>query len=83
MARKKDKDTPKMHRSNIGLEDIEKRFLHWIEVAKKRTGALVEKHWNMIDILTLKLVEQEIVENDELLRIIGKKKISFNIPQSL
>lgn len=62
---------------------IEKRFLHWMEVAKKRTVALVEKHWNMIDTLARKLIEKEIVENDELLRIIGKKKISFTIPESL
>ena len=62
---------------------IEKRFLHWIDVAKTHTAKLVDKHWNLIETLALKLIEQEIVESDELSRIIGKKKISHKIPESL
>jgi len=62
---------------------IEKRFLHWIDVAKKNTVKLVNEHWNIIETLALKLIEQEIVESDELSGIIGKKKISHKIPDSL
>ena len=62
---------------------IEKRFLHWIDVAKKRTVKLVNRHWDIIETLALKLIEQEIVESDELSGIIGKKKISQKIPDSL
>lgn len=62
---------------------IEKRFLHWINVAKTHTVKLVDKHWNLIETLALKLIEQEIVESDELSRIIAKKKISHKIPESL
>jgi len=62
---------------------IEKRFLHWMDVAKKHTDKLVNKHWSTIEALALKLIEQEIVESDELSKIIGDKKISHKIPDSL
>ena len=62
---------------------IEKRFLHWMNVAKKHTDKLVNKYWSTIEALALKLIEQEIVESDELSQIIGKKKISHKIPDSL
>jgi len=62
---------------------IEKRFLHWIDTAKKHTVKLVDEHWSIIEALALKLIEQEIVESDELSQIIGKKKISHKIPDSL
>jgi cell division protease FtsH len=62
---------------------IEKRFLHWIDVAKNHTVELVDRHWSIIEALALKLIEQEIVENDELGKIIGDKKISSKIPDSL
>jgi len=64
-------------------QQIEKRFLHWMDVAKEHTIKLVDKHWNIIEALALKLIEQEIVESDELSKIIGKKKISHKIPNSL
>ena len=64
-------------------QQIEKRFLHWMDVAKEHTIKLVDKHWSIIEALALKLIEQEIVESDELSRIIGKKKISHKIPDSL
>jgi cell division protease FtsH len=62
---------------------IEKRFLHWMDVAKKHTVKLVDKYWIIIETLALKLIEQEIVESDELSQIIGNKKISHKIPDSL
>jgi len=64
-------------------QQIEKRFLHWIDTAKKHTEKLVNKYWNKIETLALKLIEQEIVESDELSKIIGDKKISHKIPDSL
>lgn len=64
-------------------QQIEKRFLHWIDTAKKHTVKLVDEHWSIIEALALKLIEQEIVESDELSQIIGEKKISHKIPDSL
>lgn len=64
-------------------QQIEKRFLHWMHVAKQHTEKLVDAHWDKIEILALKLIEQEIVESDELSKIIGDKKILDKIPESL
>jgi len=64
-------------------QQIEKRFLHWMHVAKQNTEKLVDAHWEKIETLALKLIEQEIVESEELSQIIGKKKISHKIPDSL
>jgi len=64
-------------------QQIEKRFLHWIDVAQKHTTKLVDEHWSTIEALALKLIDQEIVESDELTKIIGDKKISHKIPESL
>jgi cell division protease FtsH len=64
-------------------QQIEKRFLHWMDVAKKHTVKLVDKHWSIIEALALKLIEQEIVESDELSQIVGKEKVLNNMPDSL
>lgn len=64
-------------------QQIEKRFLHWMHVAKQHTEKLVDEHWDKIETLALKLIEQEIVENDELSKIIGDIKILDKIPESL
>jgi cell division protease FtsH len=64
-------------------QSIEKRFLHWMHVAKQNTEKLVDEHWEKIETLALKLIEQEIVESEELSQIIGKEKISHKIPDSL
>ena len=64
-------------------QHIEKRFLHWMDVAKEHTVKLVDEHWNIIEALALKLIEQEIVESDQLSKIIGDQKISHKIPDSL
>ena len=64
-------------------QHIEKRFLHWMDVAKEHTVKLVDEHWNIIEALALKLIEQEIVESDELSEIIGDKNISRQIPDTL
>lgn len=64
-------------------QQVEKRFLHWIEVAQKFTQDVVNEHWDKIETLALKLIEKEIVESDELLSIIGEKKTSYHIPDTL
>jgi cell division protease FtsH len=64
-------------------QQIEKRFLLWMSVAKEHTQKLVDKHWKLIDKLAKKLIEKEIVESSELEKIIGKTKVSNEIPESL
>jgi cell division protease FtsH len=69
---------------NYFLEQkIEKRFLHWMDVAKKETEKLVNAHWDKIEALALKLIEQEIVEYDELNKIVGKSTVKLEIPKSI
>jgi cell division protease FtsH len=62
---------------------IEKRFLHWIHVARARTQSLVDEHWDKIEALALQLIEKEIVEEEELLKIVGKVDAKYPIPDSL
>jgi len=64
-------------------QQVEKRFLHWMHVAKQNAEKLVETHWEKIETLALKLIEQEIVESEELLSIIGDEKITHQLPESL
>lgn len=64
-------------------QQIEKRFLHWMHVAKQNAEKLVETHWDKIETLALKLIEQEIVESTELTEIVGDEKITCEIPDSL
>jgi cell division protease FtsH len=64
-------------------QQVEKRFLHWMHVAKQNAEKLVETHWQKIETLALKLIEQEIVESDELLSIVGDEKLIHQIPESL
>lgn len=69
---------------NYFLEQhIEKRFLHWMHVAKQNTEKLVDAHWEKIETLALKLIEQEIVESDELSTIIGDEELFHKIPDSI
>lgn len=64
-------------------QQIEKRFLHWIAEAQKFTQEVVDEHWEKIETLALKLIEKEIVESDELLSIVGEKKSTYKIPDTL
>lgn len=69
---------------NYFLElQIEKRFLHWIHTAKQNAEKLVDTHWDKIETLALKLIEQEIVESDELASIIGDEELVHKLPDSL
>ena len=62
---------------------IENRFLHWMHVAKQNAEKLVDTHWEKIERLAQKLIEQEIVESDELARIIGDEELIHKLPDSL
>lgn len=64
-------------------QQIEKRFLHWIDEAKKFTEKVVDEHWKKIETLALKLIEKEIVESDELSAIVGEEKSGYSIPVTL
>jgi len=64
-------------------QQVEKRFLHWMDVAKSETEKLVNEHWDKIETLALKLIEQEIVEYDELSKIIGKKTNIPKLPEDI
>ncbi len=64
-------------------QQIEKRFLHWMHVAKQNAEKLVHTHWEKIETLALKLIEQEIVESDELASIIGDEVLIHELPDSL
>ena len=64
-------------------QQIEKRFLHWMHVAKQNAEELVDAHWDKIETLAQKLIEQEIVESDELASIIGDEELIHKLPDSL
>jgi cell division protease FtsH len=64
-------------------QQVEKRFLHWMHVAKQNAEKLVDTHWKKIETLAQKLIEQEIVESDELALIIGDEELSHQLPDSL
>jgi cell division protease FtsH len=64
-------------------QQVEKRFLHWMHVAKQNAEKLVHTHWEKIEKLALKLIEQEIVESDELASIIGDEVLIHELPDSL
>ena len=64
-------------------QQIEKRFLHWMHVAKQNAEKLVDLHWDKIETLAQKLIEQEIVESDELFSIIGEEEFTHRIPDSI
>jgi len=64
-------------------DKIEERFLFWLDSARKHTQKLVDQHWNIIEKLAARLIDKEIVESDELLKLVGKKKAAFKIPKTL
>ena len=68
---------------NFLRDKIESRFLLWTETAQQYAAKLVDTHWKTIEKLAKALIEKEIVEGDELLKIVGKKKIENNLPKKL
>lgn len=51
-------------------EKIEQRIQHWIEKAKEKTIQEVKKHWKAIDAVAKVLIEKEMIDGDELKKII-------------
>ncbi len=64
-------------------EAVEKRFLHWIEAAQKSSEKLVDEFWPQIDRLAKLLIEKEVVEGDELPKLLGKPKKRHLLPRTL
>lgn len=64
-------------------ETIEKRFLKWIENAQKTATKLVDEYWEQIDHLAKILIEKEVVESDELTKLLGKPKLRHITPHTL
>ncbi len=66
---------------NFFLSDhIEKRFLVWMDEAKKRTKKLVDAQWDNITKLAHQLIEKEIVESQEIEALLQNEKISLKLP---
>ncbi|MFZ5774207.1 MAG: AAA family ATPase [Thermodesulfobacteriota bacterium] len=53
-------------------ETVEKRVRHWIEAASRRADELVAANWPRIEMLASVLIRQEIVDGDELGRIMAQ-----------
>lgn len=51
---------------------IEERIQDWLTRAKTKTELMVNQHWEQIETLAKKLIENEVVEGEELEAIIGK-----------
>ena len=50
---------------------IEERMQDWLTRAKTKTELMVNQHWEKIEALAQKLIENEVVEGEELEAIIG------------
>jgi cell division protease FtsH len=68
---------------NFLREKIEERFLLWNKTAYRYSKKLVNAHWETIEKLAKKLIEKEIVEGEELLKLVGKKKMDIKLPKTL
>ena len=56
--------------NNLFKEKIESRIAHWIEKGTKRAEAVIEKEWKMIEKIAKKLLKEEVIEGDELKKIV-------------
>jgi len=68
---------------NFLREKLETRFLLWNEAAFNYSRKMVDTHWETISKLAQKLIENEIVEGDTLLKLVGKKRTKPKIPKVL
>ncbi len=62
---------------------IEERLLHWIETAKKRAERLIADHWDQIEKLAQLLMEKEIVEAEELEKLLKGVRVTRFIPSTI
>ncbi len=51
-------------------DKVEKRVLHWLEKAKEKTVQEVKKNWKAIDAVAKELVKKEMIDGEELKKII-------------
>ena len=59
--------------SNETSELIDQEVREWVDIAYKRTIALVTKHRDGIDALALKLLEKEVLHQEDLTAILGER----------
>ena len=55
---------------NVFTRKVEERVLDWINRAKTKAEILVGEHWAKIETLAERLLESEVVEGEELERIV-------------
>lgn len=65
--------------SSFLKEKIESRVSFWLNEAKNKTEELVEKYWDIIEIVAQKLVAKEMLSGDELARIVHNVQIKIDI----
>ncbi|WP_456403494.1 AAA family ATPase [Hydrogenimonas sp.] len=58
--------------SSLFKEKIESRVIHWIEEGTKRAEAVVEAEWKTIGRIARRLLKEEVIEGEELKRMVGK-----------
>ncbi len=56
--------------SNLFKEKIESRIIHWIEEGTKLAEKVVEREWKVIEKIAKKLLKEELIEGEELRRMI-------------
>ncbi len=56
--------------SNLFKEKIESRIIHWIEEGTKLAEEVVEKEWKIIEKIAKKLLKEELIEGEELRRML-------------
>ena len=59
-------------------EKINKLIEKWIKEAEENVSKLVEKHWDKIQNVATALLEKEILDEDEFLKLIYKDNITIN-----
>lgn len=56
-------------------QKIEERIKAWIDEARTKTEALVQKHWTKIEQLARLLIKKEIISGSELEQIMKRKRV--------
>jgi cell division protease FtsH len=56
-------------------EKIEHRVLAWLNEAKVDTETLVEKYWDIVDLVAQKLIVKEMLSGEELNKIVQEFKL--------
>ncbi len=51
------------------VKELQERISHWIDKATKKSQELVEKHWEKIERVAAELIKKEVIDGEELRRI--------------